>query len=134
MKKIVLSGFVLVLSLCCARYADAQTTTRLQAMDHIKIVKTPSRPEDKFNSTLVSYQNQMQTVETQVQAAQMSLQILKTMQQNVQANLAGMSDMSDKTQMQLQMAMDRRSKLMETLSNILKTMSDTQNTIVQNLK
>jgi hypothetical protein len=134
MKKNVLRGLVLVSCLCCARYAHAQTTTKLQAMNHIKIVKTPSGPEDKFNSILASYQSQMQTAETQIQAAQMSLDLLKKVQENVQINLANMTDMSDKTAQQLQMAMDRRSKLMETLSNVLKSISDTQNTIVQNLK
>jgi methyl-accepting chemotaxis protein len=36
--------------------------------------------------------------------------------------------------LRLQMAMDRRSKLLETLSNILKKMSDTESGIVSNLK
>ena len=36
--------------------------------------------------------------------------------------------------LRLQMAMDRRSKLLETLSNILKKMSDTESGIVANLK
>jgi len=134
MKKNVLRCLALALCLCCTRYANAQTTTKLQAMSHIKIVKTPSRPEDKFNSILASYQSQMQTAETQIEAAEMSLDLLKKMQENLQINLANMTDMSDKTSQQLQMAMDRRSKLMETLSNILKSMSDTQNAIVQNLK
>lgn len=34
----------------------------------------------------------------------------------------------------LQMAMDRRSKLVQTMSNIMKKMSSTQDSIVQNIK
>jgi hypothetical protein len=134
MKKNLIRGLVLTLCLCCTRYATAQTTTKLQAMNHIKIVKTPSRPEDKFNNLLSNYQSQMQTAETQIQAAEMSLALLKKVQENLQVNLANMTDMSEKTQQQLQMAMDQRSKLMDMLSNILKSMNDTQNAIIQNLK
>ena len=36
--------------------------------------------------------------------------------------------------LRLQMAMDRMSKFMSTLSNLLKKMSDTGSTITQNLK
>jgi hypothetical protein len=45
-----------------------------------------------------------------------------------------MSDTSEVSQLQLQMTMDRRSKLIETLSNIMKTIAETSDSIVQNLK
>jgi hypothetical protein len=45
-----------------------------------------------------------------------------------------MSDTSEMSQLQLQMTMDRRSKLIEALSNMLKTIEDTSDSIVQNLK
>ena len=45
-----------------------------------------------------------------------------------------MSELSDMDQLRLQMAMDRRSKLISTLSNVLKKASDTQQAITQNLK
>jgi len=48
--------------------------------------------------------------------------------------LDGMSDMSQMTSLRLQMAVDRRSKLVETLSNIMKQISATNDTLVQNLK
>jgi hypothetical protein len=38
------------------------------------------------------------------------------------------------TSMRLQMTMDRRSKFISTLSNIMKKISTTQDTLVQNLK
>jgi hypothetical protein len=44
------------------------------------------------------------------------------------------SDMSQQMQLELQMTMDRRSKALEALSNIEKSASDTQKSIVQNLK
>jgi len=45
-----------------------------------------------------------------------------------------LADMSQMDQMQLQMAMDRLSKAMSTLSNLLKKVSDSQGTITNNIK
>ncbi|MBL0134703.1 MAG: hypothetical protein IPP79_12195 [Chitinophagaceae bacterium] len=45
-----------------------------------------------------------------------------------------MTEMSETTAMRLQMMMDRRSKFMETLSNMLKKMAATSDSIKQNLK
>jgi len=49
-------------------------------------------------------------------------------------DLDSMSEMGETESLRLQMAMDRMSKMMSTLSNILKKISDTANTITQNLK
>lgn len=46
----------------------------------------------------------------------------------------GLSELGETEQLRLQAAMDRLSKFEQTLSNILKKMSDTQNAITQNLK
>jgi putative addiction module CopG family antidote len=50
------------------------------------------------------------------------------------SKLDGMNEMSEMTSLRLQMMMDRRSKFMTILSNIMKKISITQETIVQNLK
>ncbi len=63
-----------------------------------------------------------------------SLAQLETIQGFLQGELDSMSELSEMTSMRLQMAMDRRSKLMTTLSNVLKKMSDTHDSIVQNMK
>jgi hypothetical protein len=44
------------------------------------------------------------------------------------------NEMSEMISMRLQMTMDRRSKFISTLSNIMKKISTTQDTLVQNLK
>ncbi len=46
----------------------------------------------------------------------------------------GVGDMSSLVQMELQMAMDRKSKFVEAVSNILKSTDDTSSQIVKNLK
>lgn len=48
--------------------------------------------------------------------------------------LDGMSEMGEMQSLKLQMAMDRMSKMMSTLSNLLKKISDTSSQITQNLK
>jgi len=52
----------------------------------------------------------------------------------MRAELDSMSEMGETESLRLQMAMDRMSKMMSTLSNLLKKISDTQNAIVQNIK
>ncbi len=48
--------------------------------------------------------------------------------------LDNLSEMSEMTSLRLQLAMDRRSKLMQTLSNIMKKISSTDDALAQNLK
>lgn len=52
----------------------------------------------------------------------------------VRSDLDRMSEMGEMESLRLQMAMDRMSKMMSALSNILKKISDTANQITQNLK
>jgi hypothetical protein len=52
----------------------------------------------------------------------------------MKSKLDSLSEMGEMESLRLQMAMDRLSKLMSTLSNILKKFSDTQQTITANLK
>ena len=49
-------------------------------------------------------------------------------------NLDSMCDLSDMTSLRLQMTMDRRSKFISTLSQIMKKISTTQDILVQNIK
>ena len=52
----------------------------------------------------------------------------------LEAKLDSLSELGELESLRLQMAMDRLSKLMSTLSNLMKKVSETQATIVQNLK
>jgi hypothetical protein len=59
---------------------------------------------------------------------------LKTVKDDLKVKLDSMSEMGEMESLRLQMAMDRMSKMMSTLSNILKKISDTAQAITQNLK
>jgi chromosome segregation ATPase len=53
---------------------------------------------------------------------------------DVERELDSLSELGETESLRLQMAMDRLSKLMSTLSNLLKKASDTSGQITQNLK
>ena len=52
----------------------------------------------------------------------------------IKSDLDSMNEMGEMESLRLQMAMDRMSKMMSTLSNLLKKISDTASSITQNLK
>jgi hypothetical protein len=62
-----------------------------------------------------------------------SVEQLRLVRYSLQARL-DMSELGEMDSLRLQMAMDRLSKFMSTLSNLLKRSSDTASGIVQNLK
>lgn len=59
---------------------------------------------------------------------------LKSLLDDFKGDLDRMNEMSEMTSLRLQMTMDRRSKFIQTLSNIMKKMSTTQESLVQNIK
>jgi hypothetical protein len=58
----------------------------------------------------------------------------EVLQADVRNKLDSLSGMGEKESLRLQMAMDRLSKMMSTLSNLLKKISDAADGVVQNLK
>lgn len=63
-----------------------------------------------------------------------TIQGLKSLLDELTSKLDGMNEMSEMTSLRLQMTMDRRSKFISTLSQMMKKMSTTQDTLVQNIK
>jgi prefoldin subunit 5 len=67
-------------------------------------------------------------------ASQRELTDLDREMQQVRQDLDSLSELGETESLRLQMAMDRMSKMMSTLSNLLKKISDTAQSITQNLK
>ncbi len=63
-----------------------------------------------------------------------TIQSLRSLRDELKSQLDGMNEMSEMTSLRLQMTMDRRSKFIETLSNIMKKIGTTQETLSQNIK
>jgi len=59
---------------------------------------------------------------------------LKSLLDDIQGNLDGMNEMSEATSLRLQVALDRRSKIIQTLSNMMKKLGSSQERLVQNIK
>ncbi|MEO8416011.1 MAG: hypothetical protein ABI472_20285 [Ginsengibacter sp.] len=55
-------------------------------------------------------------------------------EQDIKDKLDTLSEMGETESLRLQMAMDRQSKMMTTLSNLLKKVSDSESSIIRNLK
>jgi hypothetical protein len=64
----------------------------------------------------------------------LTVSVLKLLLDDLKGKLDGMNEMSEMTSLRLQMTMDRRSKIIQTLSNIIKKIGTTQETLVQNIK
>jgi len=62
------------------------------------------------------------------------VETLQAIVDNLKGKLDSLSEMGEMESLRLQMAMDRLSKMMSTLSNLLKKSSETAASIVQNLK
>jgi hypothetical protein len=54
--------------------------------------------------------------------------------ENLKGQMDSLSDLSEQVSLRLQMMMDRRSKMISTLSNIMKKISETSSSIIQNMK
>lgn len=66
--------------------------------------------------------------------AKVSVESLRSLVADLEQRLDGMNELTEMTSLRLQMTMDRRSKFIETLSNIMKKLGTTMETLVQNLK
>ena len=74
-------------------------------------------------------------VETDLYPARITrLDQLRAVLDDLKGRLDSLSEMGEMESLRLQMAMDRRAKLLSTLSNIMKKLSDTRASITQNLK
>lgn len=76
----------------------------------------------------------MKFIRSGVVKKQLSKTDISAMKEQIKNDIDSMSEMGEMESLRLQMYMDRRSKMMETLSNIMKKISDTQDDIIKNLK
>lgn len=96
----------------------------------IKIVKHATKDVEKIKALMMQ-------VEADLEKARETQARLTTIQRSmdeVSNKIDSMSEMGETESLRLQMAMDRFSKMMTTLGNVLKKISDTSSSITQNLK
>jgi predicted nucleic acid-binding Zn-ribbon protein len=130
-KKIVLLIVILLTAVSVMAVENVYLKTKMQ---RIRIVTEPIRTETAVKVRLDALDVKMQQAKSSFQKAQSDLNELNGAQAALRAELGTISDMSETESLRLQMIMDRLSKLMSTLSNVLKQSADTQKTIIQNMK
>ena len=118
--------FLFCLLALFASAASAQVAPKLPAQP----VKAKTIPAAKIPVI------KTKTSELNFQASQLtdSIRVFKLAIEQISNDIDSLSEMGEMESLRLQMAMDRLSRLMSTLSNILKKISETHQGIVQNIK
>lgn len=105
---------------------NRNTVTRTQ-LDSLQLVMEKTKTATVKN-------NKQRNYITKINTAPVTKNEIESTIDKIQNELDSKSEMGEMESLRLQMMMDRRSKMMSTLSNVLKKISDTQDSIIQNLK
>jgi hypothetical protein len=125
-------GCIILLDACSIlKSTDTESSTQSQSPSYTLPIKI-SRIEDLPEATaaLRTEKEQISLFSDELRQFQLDMNELD----NILAQLSRMNEMSEEMSLRLQMAMDRRSKFISTLSQIIKKISTTQDILVQNIK
>jgi septal ring factor EnvC (AmiA/AmiB activator) len=105
-----------------------------QMLDSFKLLTTTktytvTKPQTTKVQTVPTVTKASTPIVTKVSDAE-----VKEVQNAFKTKQDSIDEMSKENSLQLQKQMDRRSKLEEAISNLMKKISDTQNSIIQNMK
>ena len=134
MKKITLLTFFLLMVLALTAQTDTSTKKPVYkplTQQQVKLKTIPASKAVLVRKDAGKLQLQMSQFRDSLVVTKAELDKLLVEMNQKKDN---MSEMGEMESLRLQMAMDRLSKMMSTLSNLMKKMSDTQSTITQNLK
>jgi len=104
-----------------------------QTLDSFKLLTNPRVNPTQKTQTARLQSPAVTKVNTPVTTKASAAEITKV-QDDMKAKLDSLNELSEQRNLKMQMYMDRRSKAMETLSNIMKKISETQDSIIQNMK
>lgn len=125
MKKI----FVLSALLCICFFAIAQKVTVAKPTMITKII--PSQKATVVRKDVVKIKTQLVQLQDSITSTKKDIDDVVDKMKN---DLDSINEMGETESLRLQMAMDRLSKMMTTLSNMLKKINDTAQSITQNMK
>lgn len=115
---------------------NKQNITRVR-LDSVKLLSAQTLSLQRQNNperiqpVSATTRDSLKSARTTLPVSQSEIDIAKEKAKN---DLDSMSEMGEMESLRLQMAMDRMSKMMSTLSNLMKKISDTAQSITQNLK
>lgn len=122
MRRIVISATAILLASISA--AAASQNEPAPAKVDRKLIEPPVRGQAK----------PAPAVEAQLTSMEREAAKLEAAIDKIKADLDAIDDLNEMEALRLQMMMDRLSKIQSTLSNVLKKVSETQNSIAQNIK
>lgn len=105
-----------------------------KARDAVRVLASTPAPAGLTAAQKKVFEEEMTKLRTVADGTDAVIQKLDAGLAKPKVDLDSMSEMGETESLRLQMAMDRLSKVMSTLSNLLKKVSDTASTITQNLK
>lgn len=100
---------------------------------HMVEVKAMTAAKQKLRELIIKVGQEASHAATEPQRPA-ALRELDTLADDLKERLDSLNELSEMTSLRLQMMMDQRSKIISTLSNILKKISTTQDAVVRNLK
>ena len=129
MKKLLLLFVFTGLAFFANSQKDPQKVTVVKPATAIKTIPSAKavvvrKDVVKLKAQLVQLSDSISVTKTEIN------RLIETMKNDADS----MSEMGEMERLRLQMAMDRLSKMMSTLSNLLKKISDTKQSISQNIK
>ena len=116
------------------RYLEPEALKKLDRITQALLTKTGGSAEVDYYLTTQRMVQASFPKTSQEQADLLTFCALSGLLDELKGRLNGTSEMSEMTSLRLQMTMDRRSKFISTLSQIMKKISSTQDMLVQNLK
>jgi len=103
-------------------FCNAQTNPQTEEISFVA-PQTDTNTEEEINY-----------LKAEIELLTIEIKALEEMLEDLNGNLDGMSEMSQMTSLRLQMTMDRRSKFISMLAQMMKKISTTQDILVQNIK
>ena len=115
---------------------SVMTTPKAASLGSRDVLETaqPNEMTDIQNMFTRSLHSSFDSMQTSLNDVDDRLKTLDSAAEVIKNQLDSMSEMGETESLRLQMAMDRMSKMMSTLANIMKKLEKTEDTITQNLK
>lgn len=129
MKRSAIISLLLVTCFSIHAQIKPKTSTIVSRPSNIKTL--PPQKAVMVRKDVIKLKVQLVELSDSISVAKTEIDQLLT---GMKINLDTQSEMGETESLRLQMAMDRLSKMMSTLSNLMKKISDTDQGITQNLK
>lgn len=135
------AGLIVLLTVCsvlpAASAADRPQPTLRPGAPHLQSPRQSPAPVKRIEPRLAEFKRELASYKKNVSALQREVQRLQVQQRRLHTlarQLSSVGDDGQTLQFQLQQAMQKQQQIIQTLSNIMKKTSETQDSLVHNIK